>query len=156
MKMRRTIYPLALAISIPLVILTFFIMNQGHFEQVDTVTFSANKLPEINRMMESHLEWKGVGKPKIESIRFDDSLKNDEWTIFLADEFNEIKTYHEKLQSTRTVSYQHTDTQTEKKVPVLSILVDKSPSEVNPIEIRIQYKTFGITREQKIDITELN
>lgn len=150
-KMRRKIYPIAIIFSLPLVVLVFFIINQGRFEQL-----SKNCSPsEKGLYLECNLEWQGFGKPEIESIE-------------IINETNYIEQLNTKtfIQQVSEDNNRMRENLTEENYfPASSYKLDESSFRlVLHIEHEnkdaldsvqtfiIQYKTFGITKVQQIEV----
>src|SRR5690625_568967 len=71
MKVRKKIYPLAITISLPLVFIIFYLINQGHFEQLSHSSVSSDLAKENKVLYLGYdLSWKGIGKPKIKDMHF--------------------------------------------------------------------------------------
>lgn len=135
MKLRRTLYPVTVAIAIPLVLIVFILLNQGHFEQV-----SANLSKDDSRL-ESFFVWKGLGTPKIHSVKLN---KVEEMDLI------------DSHISANAVEKNATDfgkVMVKKHQPDMSLQMESNHSKMqtNP-EIIIHYSVFGINKNQKLEM----
>lgn len=135
MKLRRTLYPVTVAIAIPLVLIVFILLNQGHFEQV-----SANLSKDDSRL-ESFFVWKGLGTPKIHSVKL-----NKEEEMDLIDS-------HISANAVEKNATDFGKVMVKKHQPDMSLQMESNHStkQTNP-EIIIHYSVFGINKNQKLEM----
>ena len=135
MKLRRTLYPVTVAIAIPLALIVFILLNQGHFEQV-----SAN-LSKNDTRLESFFVWRGLGKPKIHSVKL-----NKEEEMDLIDS-------HISANAVEKNATDFGKVMVKKHQPDMSLQMENNHSKMqtNP-EIIIHYTVFGINKYQKLEM----
>lgn len=135
MKLRRTLYPVTVAIAIPLVLIVFILLNQGHFEQV-----SAN-LSKNDTRLEGFFVWKGLGTPKIHSVKL-----NKEEEMDLIDS-------HISANAVEKNATDFGKVMVKKHQPDMSLQMESNHSKMqtNP-EIIIHYTVFGINKNQKLEM----
>src|SRR5699024_10788430 len=78
MQLRKTFYPIAVLIAIPLVIIVFYFLNQGKFdEQIHKENIEDENTKEKDVFIEYSVQWEGLGNPTIQDITFSgrDSLE---------------------------------------------------------------------------------
>jgi hypothetical protein len=138
MKLRRTVYPIALIVAIPLVLIVFYILNQGKF------AFNPEETVQ-NNQMDGHIfvaypmTWEGYGKPIIEEVSVPEKV-----TPYI------LQTKHitteeplalEAIENVKLKSHQF----------YLVIETDETQNErLNEKKLEIRYKTFGINRKQEL------
>lgn len=133
MKMRKTVYPIAIIIALPLVLMVFVVLNQGHFIQLEKEQFIQNIQNSTDQSTDVHFRWKGFGNPKITSIHF-------------AEE-----------NSTYQIVNRKTSRKTSEAESDLSLQLSADQSDIDeekPPVLILRYKTFGITKEQVIDLVK--
>lgn len=135
MKMRRTLYPVTVAIAVPIVIIVFIILNQGHFKQVSST------LLESKQTMESYFIWKGFGKPNIQSVKLDEEHNT------------KLVSLHSSVESVEENATESMKEVIEKHHPMMSIQLEADGGELQGnSEIVIYYTIFGIDREEKLEV----
>ncbi|HLQ96954.1 MAG TPA: hypothetical protein VK108_11380 [Pseudogracilibacillus sp.] len=71
MQLRKTLYPIAVLIAIPLVIMVFYFLNQGKFEEhINKEEMSDGDTKETDAFLNYTMQWKGFGSPIIQDITF--------------------------------------------------------------------------------------
>lgn len=155
------IYPVAITISLPLVFLVFYIINQGHFE-VQTCSSINPELVKKNNILfiGCDVKWMGFGQPKIHQVNLineDNGTNNNEIDItpFIENQpLTELAVFTEEEASRSGLN--------ERLVAVRDYKVNNSFRLIIKIEyedekvfesfktLSIRYNTFGIIREQQI------
>lgn len=135
MKLRRTLYPVTVAIAIPLVLIVFILLNQGHFEQVSA------KLSKDDSRLESFFVWKGLGTPKIHSVKL-----NEESGI-------DLIASHISANAVEQNATDFGKVMVKKHQPDMSLQMENNHSEMQTHpEIIIHYTVFGINKNQKLEM----
>lgn len=151
--MRRKIYPIAIIFSLPLVVIIFFIINQGRFEQYSQISTPSEK----GLYLEYDIEWQGFGKPKIESIEIIDETGdiqleqlNTSTFIQQLSEDNNLKTEDVVKENYLQASdYEVNDS----SFRLVFHIDDHHKDNLTSVQtLNIRYKTFGISKEQQIKV----
>lgn len=167
MRLPRKIYPFAIIISFTLVLLVFYILNQGDFEKLNHSSIRLDVAKENKVLYVGYnLTWSGYGKPTIKEVTFLNNERNSEFQQL------HITPYVE------TSSHQITDILTEEEVingnyelnysPVLNYKINKDQfrlvlkfvytheSDLAELaHVQIKYNTFGIIKEKTIHIANV-
>lgn len=150
MQLRKTFYPIAVLIAIPLVIIVFYFLNQGKFdEQIHKENIEDENTKEKDVFIEYSVQWEGLGNPTIQDITFSgrDSL---EITAAFIDslEGEEIQVEEEQGAYRIRLPEQNID---HKQLKIVLQLSEEALQTENPVtSISIRYTTFGITRTQAL------
>ena len=132
MKLRKTLYPFAVIIAVPLVIILFILLNQGHFEQMNTVNSSKN-----NKSSEFYFAWKGFGTPHITSVKTAEQ------------ETSELNMYHTDDEALTQLS---TSNMNEETTAEPDIFVQLERDTATAATLVIDYRIFGLHRKQHIEV----
>lgn len=156
MKMRRTIYPLALLIAIPLVLIVFYILNQGKFEIIN-MEHQSIELADVESTgyMKIDLEWNGFGDPVLQSFNAQRTPDEDVPALVVQplvgvplEEAVEQLIAGEKLPLVTDYKL------TEKTMTLLLETKQGDRAQVKEgNKFLLRYRTFGIIREQEMTWT---
>lgn len=157
MKMRRTIYPAALIIAIPLVLLVFYILNQGKFEKTAALEQSADVFHVDGKMyVQVELEWKGFGNPVLKSLASKETMDDD------------VQAFVNQTNSEASLEQAVEQMSAGEKLPevaeyklmgnTMSLILEMNQEDFEQMQgettFLLRYRTFGITREQEISLPE--
>lgn len=150
MQLRKTLYPIAVLIAIPLVIIVFYFLNQGKFdEHIHQENIKDEDAKEKDVFLEYSLQWEGLGDPTIQDITFSgrDSLEITAAFIGSLDG-EEIQVEEEQGAYRIQLPEKGIDHQ---QLKIMLQLSEEAIHDDNPVtSISIRYKTFGITRTQAL------
>lgn len=161
-SVRRKIYPVAIIISLPLVLLIFYIINQGHFKQLNHPSIESSIAKQNNILFIGYdVKWIGFGHPKLKQIY----VANDGDEIINHDV--RVTSYIEKQPLTELAVNTEKEVDaiglSDKLIPVQDYKVSSSSfrliikieyeneKALEELEaLSIKYNTFGIMKEQQL------
>lgn len=151
MQLRKTLYPIAVLIAIPLVIIVFYFLNQGKFEEhINKEEMSAGKTKETDVFLNYTMQWKGWGSPVIQDITFAGPDSLEIFAVFI----NSLEGKEMEVEETEQGAYRIKLPEEDIDHQQLKLLLQVSEAtmvEENPVSsVSIRYKTFGITRTQAL------
>lgn len=153
MKLRTTIYPLALIIAIPLVLVVFYILNQGKFEKPVENQLSTANAQGKDGMIEYDVKWKGLGKPIIHKVTFS-GAENLELTSSVnleQDKANNEIVAEEVKPGIYELDLNEAHLANKQFIIKLKNTAENEEAISDLTITEIRYKTFGIIRNQPFE-----
>lgn len=161
MRLPKKLYPFAIIISLTLVLIVFYLLNQGHLEQVG---YHPSISPDVASQdgvlyISYDMVWTGYGEPKLKEVRclndagnelivtpYIETSSNQITGILTEEEMNEGN-YIANL--TDVNDYKLAD-------PTFRIVLKLDLAQEEDLQkiayLQITYNTFGIVKEQTINV----
>jgi hypothetical protein len=139
-KLRKTIYPIALIIGVPLVFIVFYMLNQGKFTFEDTAV--QEYLVDGHHYTVYAMKWKGYGNPMIESVILLEK-PNDEVTPYILQQSQVTEAAIQELKPVKNIrltSHQF----------YFVLKTEQGNEALYEPSLEIYSKTFGINRKQEL------